>query len=230
MKKKSILAITIAALALVWILAVVAYTMVLELPWLCFGSITCTVIAIIIAEVYLLALRKDPGEQATEPGALGIILTIVFIIVVVLLNSVFVLRKFADFNWILLTLNAAIIVCYVLLLLWVEKSTARLANQLAKTEQKTAASKEISRKLGELLAITADTELRAKLLKLKEAVDYSTNISTEATAYKENQMNAQLDELFQLIVGRAEQLIILKKIEAVEMTWKTRSSAASSLR
>lgn len=230
MKKSTTLAITIAILGLVWIFAIAAYTMIFELPWLCWGSITCTVVAIIAAELYLLVFRKDIGEQGTEPGALGIILTVCFLIITVLLNSIFVLVRFGDFNWFLVTLNLVAIAGYIVLLLWVEQSAARLARQLEKTEQKTTPSVNVARKLGELLAITEDTEIRGKLLKLKEAVDYGTNISTNATADKEMQIGAQLDEIAQLTIARADRLIILNKVEAAEMTWKMRSSTASSIR
>lgn len=230
MKKTSALAITVAILGLVWVFAVAAYTMLFDLPWLCWGSITCTVIAIVVAEIYLLAFRKDPGEQGTESGTLGIIFTICFLLITALLNSVFVLLRCGDFNWVLLTLNLLVIACYIVLLLWAEQASARLARQLEKTEQKTAPSVSIARKLGELLAITEDAEIRGKLLKLKEAVDYGTNISTNATAAKEVQMGALLDELAQLTIARADRLIILNKVEAAEMTWKMRSSTASSVR
>lgn len=228
--KTSILAISIGLLGLVWIFAVAAYTMVLGLPWTCWGSITCTVIAVIAAEVYLLVFKKDPGEEGVETGALGSILTIAYFLITVLLNSVFVLLACGDFNWVLLTLNLLAIVCYIILLLWVEQHTARLTKQLIKTEQKTTPSREIARKLGELLAITEDTEIRGKLLKLKEAVDYGTNISTNATASREEQMSDQLDEIVQLTIAHADRMIILNKVSAAEMTWKMRSSTASSNR
>ena len=212
--KTSILAISIGLLSLLWIVAVVVYTTVLCLPWTCWGSVVCTVVAVIAAEVYLLVLKKDPGNAAAEPGALGSILTVAYFLITVLLNSVFVLLACGDFNWVLLTLNLAAIVCYIILLLWVEQHTARLAKQLVKTEQKTAPSREIARKLGELLAITEDAEIRGKLLKLKEAVDYGTNISTNATASREEQMSDQLDEIVQLTIGHADRMIILNKVSA----------------
>ena len=123
-----------------------------------------------------------------------------------------------------------VVASYIIPLLWVELSVARLIRQLKVTEQKTTPSVNIRKKLGELLAITEDTEIRGKLLKLKEAVDYGTNISTNATAEKEVQMGALLDELAQLTIARADRLIILNKVEAAEMTWKMRSSTASSVR
>ncbi len=230
MKKTSALAITIAILGFVWVFAIAVYIKLCGLPWLCWGSVTCTIIAIMAAEVYLLVFRKDPGNQGAEPGVLGIIFSVGYLLIAVLLNSIFVLLGFGDFNWVLVTLNVVAIAGYIILLLWAEQTSARLERQMEETAQKTAPSINIGRKLGELLAITQDKEIRARLLKLKEAVDYSTNISTNATSEKEFQMDMQLDELAQLTIARADRLIILNKVEAAEMTWKMRNSAASSVR
>lgn len=232
MKKTSknyIFAVSIAILGLVWLVSVIAYTRVFELPQLGWGSIVCTAAAVVAAELYILVFRKDPGEQGLEPGALGTVLTSGFLLMEALLNGVFVLLKRGGFSWLLFTLNLIVFAGYIILLLWVEQSNAKLAGRLAETAQKTASFSEISRKLGELLAITEDAEIRKELLKLKEAVDYSTNISTSATAASEARMNEQLDELVRLMNARADRLAVLQKINAAEMTWKMRNNTASSL-
>lgn len=223
-----ILAISIGLLGLVWIFAVAAYTISLSQARFCWGSIVCTVAAVAVSELYLLMFRKEPGETASEHGVFGNILTIAYFVITILVNSVFVLLKWGNFNWLLITLNLTALVLYVILMLWVDQHTARLSSQLSQSEQKTVSSGEIARKLGELLAITEDAEIRVRLLKLKEAVDYGNNISTSATSSKEWQMSRQLDEIVQLTIGRADRMIILKKISAAEMTWKMRSSTASS--
>ena len=50
--KNYILPISIAILGLVWIFAVAAYVKTLELPQFNWGCILCTLIAIVVAEVY----------------------------------------------------------------------------------------------------------------------------------------------------------------------------------
>ena len=243
MKKTTTLAITIAILGLVWAIVLASYAIfqdVIELgsfDWdllnweeVALGSIACAIVAIVAAEIYLLAIRKESTESGTEFGALGIIFTVAFLLISILLNSVFALLGRGDFNWLLLALNLVTVAGYVVVLLWVDKASAGLTQRLEKTEKKTAPSVNIGRKLGELLAITEDTEIRGRLLKLKEAVDYSTNISTEATVGKEMQVEDLLDEIARLTLARADRLIILNKVSSAEAAWKMRSSAASSVR
>lgn len=243
MKKTTILAISIAVLGFVWAIALASYTIFQDvialgrfdwdsLNWeeVALGSIVCTVVAILVAEVYLLAIRKEPSESGVEFGALGIIFTVAFLLIVVLLNTVFALLDRGDFNWLLLVLNLTIIAGYIVVLLWSEKASDGLNDRLEKTEAKINPLVNIKRKLGELLAITEDAEVRSRLLKLKEMVDYSTNVSTEATVDKEMQMEDLLDEIARLTLSRTDRLIILNKISSAETAWKMRSNAASSIR
>jgi hypothetical protein len=88
----------------------------------------------------------------------------------------------------------------------------------------------ISRKIGELISMTTDKDIKARYLKLKEAVDYSNNISTQATLNADQLMCSQLDELAHLTLADTTGVIILEKIDAVEMTWKMRSNMSSSVR
>ena len=230
MKKTSVLGITLGIVGAVWIIAVIAFHAVLGLEWLCLGSIACVGVAVAAAELYLLVLRKDPGPQAAEPGALGVIFTVIYTIIALLLNTILVIKGYGNFNWLLVVLNLAALAGYIILVLWVDQSSAQLEKKLEKVEQKTAPSVNLGRKLGELVAITTDEEVRSRLLKLKEAVDYSTNISTQATADREAQFAAQLDEIAQLTIARADKIIILGKLETAEMLWKMRNATSATFR
>lgn len=228
--KTFILAISIALVGIVWIVAAGVCTAALKLPFLSWDGIAGVVMAMIAAELYLLVFRKNPGEGGTETAALGIIFTVGYFLTAVLMNSVFVLLALGGFSLLFLILNLAVLVCYIMLLLWAEQQTARLGRQMAKTEEKTAPTREIARKLGQLLAICDDPEIKSSLLKLKEAVDYATNISTDATATYDDQMNTLLDEIVQLALGNADRMIMLNKVSSAQKLWKMRSGAASSRR
>ena len=230
MKKTSILGITLAIVGAVWMLAVVLSHLFLKLPWLCWGSIAGVAVAVGAAEIYLLVLRKDPGSQAAEQGALGAIFTVIYLIIALLANTLLLVTGYGYFSWLLIVVNIAILAGYIILVMWTDQASKRLEKQLETVEKKTAPNTHIARKLGELLAITQDDEIRGRLLKLKEAVDYSTNISTQATADREMQMGAQLDETAQLTIARADRLIILGKVETAEMLWKMRNATSATFR
>lgn len=225
MKKKSVLGISIAIVSVVWALAVVAYFKLLDLPWKCWGSITCTMIAAVITELYLLIFRKDLGKNGGGNEALGIILTIAYFLIVLLLNSVFALLQYGDFNLVLLILNLLAMAAFIILLLWVEHSNTHLARRSEETAYKVAPTVDISKKLGELLSITQDDAIRSRLLKFKESVDFSSNISTPLAAANIARIAQMLDDIARLTIAQTDRVIIFNRLNVVETAWKLRNTS-----
>lgn len=225
MKKKSVLAISIAIISIVWALAVVAYVKLFDLAWMCWGSITCTMIAAITTELYMLVFRKDLGKNGGGNEALGIILTISYFLIVLLLNSVFALLQYGDFNLVLLVLNLFALASYIILLIWVENSNTHLARRGEETAYKVAPTVDISKKLGELLSVTQDADVRGRLLKFKESVDYSSNVSTPQAASNISRVAYMLDDIARLVIAQTDQMIILNRLNAAESAWKLRNTS-----
>lgn len=225
--KKTIFAISIALIGLIWISLIVAYSTLLNLASRCLTSVISMVLSIIIVELYLLVFKRDSNNQSVETGAIGIISTICFLFVIAVINTIFIFKVLAILNWIVLAINLTVDVIYIGVIVSVEQYVTRLNKQLIYAEQKKVNSKEIARKLGELLSIADDVDVKERLLKLKEAVDYSTNISTYATSDIDIKMQNQLDELVQLMLGQADKMIIIEKLTVAEKTWKMRSNTAS---
>lgn len=189
----------------------------------------CGLVAVVLSILYLMVFRHSPGKQATEVGALSIYFAAFYVVAAMVSNTVFILSGHGEFNKLLLLSNVIVNAIYIFLILCVEKSVYRLSQQLARTEQKLSGAAGISAKLGEMLSIVEDDAIRKQILKLKEAVQYSSNMTTDSTVQSERTMAHQLDELMSLINDQAELSAIQSKIREVEITWKTRSNAASSM-
>lgn len=231
LSKRGAMGISLAAAWFVWFMAIIIRNIAKDLDWNCWGGITYTAIALGVAELYLLVFRKNPGRSGTETGAIGVILTICFLVIDVLFNTVCILLDAGAFeNWFPMVVNMVFVIGYAILIMWVGQGTNRIANAQEKTEQKTAPTMDLSRKLGELLGLAEDDEVRGKLYKLKEMVDYSTNVSTNATLKKEALVNEKLDEVAQLMISRADHRIILKKIDDAQKLWSMRSSTSATIR
>jgi len=231
LSKRGIMGISLAAGWFVWFMAIVIYNIANDGDWECWGGITYTAIALGVSELYLLVFRKNPGRSGTETGAIGVILTICFLLIDVLFNTVCILLEAGSFeNWFPMIMNMVFVIGYVVLIMWVGQGTNRVATLQEKTEKKTAPTMDLSRKLGELLGLADDDEIRGKLYRLKEMVDYGTNISTNATLKKEVLVNEKLDEIAQLMISRADRRIILKKIDDAQKLWSMRSSTSATVR
>lgn len=224
---RTLLSIAIAALGVVWLLVIftISNWFIPALPYS--GGAVFVLIAAALSILYLMVLRRSPGRQAAEAAAVPIYFTILYVIAAVGLNTVLVLLGLGGSNRLLMICNVALDAVYILVILFAEKDNQRLAEQLSRTEQKLSEPVNISAKLGRILGAAEDSQIRAQVLKLKEAVDFSTNITTGATFESEQLMERQLDELMELIAGQAERSAIQDKLREAELTWKTRGSAAA---
>ena len=222
---RSILSLAIGLLGLVWCLAI--WVVAGRFLILCTGGILCGVLAVVLALVYLTLFWSAPGRGGAEAGALSLWLTLAYVAAVLFSSTMLILRGLGGLNRILLFAFAAITAVYLILILSAEKSAHRLSRQSDLMEQKLAGPLHISAKL---LSITQEGPVRTRLLKLKEAVDYSSNRTTSLTAESERQMVLQLEELLQLLSQGGEPAAVQDALRQAELTWSTRTSAASSMR
>ena len=225
-----LISMTVGILGTLWALAILILAGMRD-PVIHFaGSLSFGVIAVALAVTYLSFLRLAPGRQAVEPGALSIIVTVVYVLILLGINTALIPVNLGGFNRYLIIGNIIIDVVYVVLILYVEHDTRRLKEQLDCTEAKTAASVDISEKLGALLGIAEDEEIRSRLLKLKEMVDYGTNITTTSTTAQEQRMAGYLDELMNLLMANSRKELVIEKIQQAQRCWEMRSSTALSIK
>ena len=226
LSNKKLLALLVAAAGCIWRLTVPAVAGVLP----CSGAMLCGLAAAVVAILYLMLFRTPSARQAEEAGALSICLTFGYVAAAMALNAWLILRYLGGFNPILLLGNAVLAVGYLALVIGAERSAQRLSAQLERTEEKLSVTAELSAKLGAMLALAEDQGVRERILKLKEAVDYSSNITTGSTFEREKQMEGLLDELLALLSQGGEASLIQDKLREAEHIWRARSAAAASAR
>lgn len=219
-----LLSVTIAVVGLLWCFAMIAVASLMMPPWPLVGGILFGLLAVVVSILYLLVFRHSPGKQAAENGAITVYLTVSYVLATLGCNTAYILTRHGAFSRFLVLSNFAIIAVYCVAILFAEKDVKRLSDQLSRTERKTAGPGYLSAKLGVLLSMTEDKALHSRLLKLKESVDYSSNITTDATLASEKRMAALLDELQTLITDQADASEIQKKLHEAETEWKTRAN------
>ena len=216
--------LTVALLGGVWCLCLCLIVGLLMPKLRYAGGLIGGIVAVAISLVYLLRFRRFPSKAAEEVGALGVYFTAVYVVVALAANTVFILLQLGGFNPVLLVCNLLIMVVYILVILYTERNTRRVSERLERAAQKTAVPTELSIALGRIVAKTEEGELRQRLLKLKESVDYSSNTTTADSAAAEKIMVEQLAALEEMITNQRDYAEILSKIREAEITWKTRGS------
>jgi hypothetical protein len=167
-------------------------------------------------------LRGDVGS-----AAIPAYYTVVFLVLSVVANTIFLILSLSDFATILIIIDILLLVVYLSIMLCSTAYLSSLKNKGLTVDRKTASSAQISDSLEELTALTENAEEKAVLLKLKEAVDCSTNTSQRMSEPIEAEMGKQLKQLRSAILEKKETSIILKLIADAAVVWNRRNATMS---
>lgn len=228
LSNKKVLSVSLVLLGLVWCLVMYVVASWYLPPHSSWGGIAGGIMAVVIAVAYVLGFRVTPGAQAVEVGGISIIATIVFLVISVAMNTLLIVINCGNFNGGLLAGNVIVDVSFLVLTFYMDRHAMRVASQLERTGKRSSASDSLSRTLGSLIGMAEDAEVSGRLVRLKEAVDHSSNISTARTISIEQQFAAELTELGHMMAASADSAAVLEKIQKAERIWKRRCAAALS--
>lgn len=227
LSKKAILGIVLAAVWFVWFVAILFITIGRDLSWDFWGGVSCTAIAVAVAALYLLVFRRDPEKTGKQNNPLGAVMTVCFLLIDILMNTVLIMGDIGNFNLLLVLLNMLLIIGYVILIMWVGQSHNRQEKTEEKEEKKSKKEKEdgcqeVSQKLSQLMDMTDDDEICGKLYKLKGIVDNSPEASSRNALKKEALVEDNLEQIVQMMIDQEDRWVILDKIEETEKLWAMR--------
>lgn len=227
---KTALSISVILLGFVWCIAMLAISWLFFSVSGCFGAIIGGIISVAAALLYLQVFHTAPDKQATEIEATAVYITVAYLGISGIVNTLFVLLRQGGFNIMLIAVNLLIDAAFVIAAIYVEMYIARTVRRLIVSENRVNTVEVISRKIGTLVGFAENEEIRKQLLKLKEVVDYSSNISAAHTHELENEMEAQLNRIMELMENTSDPQTIQKQIGAAEIIWKQRCNTGSSMR
>ncbi|WP_029504924.1 hypothetical protein [Lachnoclostridium phytofermentans] len=186
-------------------------------------------ISYVVAGVSLLLIKKNNNRNTTEISYIPVYYTAVYLLVSVIINTYFVFRVTGKLNVVLVVLNLVIFVAFISIRLYTDGFVARVDVQTRHSADKIRPITSISSQLAIMLSVTTDSDIKKQLLKLKEIVDYSSNVSQEFSENSQKLFLLQLNQIQSLIVEHKDKDEINKKIQEATATWKTRNSVVSTI-
>ena len=186
-------------------------------------------ISYVVAGVSLLLIKKNNNRNTTEISFIPVYYTAVYLLVSVIINTYFVFRVTGKLNVVLVVLNLVIFVAFISIRLYTDGFVARVDVQTRHSADKIRPITSISSQLAIMLSVTTDSDIKKQLLKLKEIVDYSSNVSQEFSENSQKLFLLQLNQIQSLIVEHKDKDEINKKIQEATATWKTRNSVVSTI-
>ena len=187
-----------------------------------------TVFSFVVACVSFLTIKKTTSYDTTEASVVPIVTTGIYLIGAILFNNIFIFGLYVFLEKILVISNILWFIVFIAVRLFVNNYINRLDNQTKIISQKFENNKAIAANLSILLSNDMDSDIKSRVLKLKEMVDYSTNITS---GYDSNYCNAFLSKLNQidlLIKQNASKEQLIKEIGEAESIWKARNGVLAS--
>lgn len=191
----------------------------------CFG-----VISFVVAGVSLLLIKITNNKNTTEINYIPVYYTSVYLLVSLIINTLFVFLVTGKYNIILVVLNLVVLVAFISIRLYTSDYITRVDRQTRYSADKISPISSISTQLATLLSITTDSDIKKQLHKLREMVDYSSNVSQAFLENSQNLFLLQLNQIQSLIIEHKSNDEITNKIQEATVTWKTRNSMSSTIK
>lgn len=187
-------------------------------------------LSFIIAGVSLVLIRVKDNRNVIEISYTPVYFTTIYLVISIVINTYFSFQASGKYNVILVMLNLLILIAFISIRLYTDDFVSRVDEQTKYSVEKIRPVTSSSSQLAIMLSLTSDTDIKKQLLKLKEIVDYSSNVSQDFSEDIQNLFLLQLNQIQSLIVEHKDQDEINKKIQEAIVTWKTRNSLVSTIK
>lgn len=188
------------------------------------GGFVGAIVAFLLCIGSLFLIQQRDESSMTEINAIPVWISLVYLSLALVVNSIFIFIRDDGPAKPLVISNVVLFVLFFATRMYTENYAQRVEEQAELMTEKTQSVADISARIGIILGMTTDNDVKKKLLSLKEMVNYSTNINHSGTEQIEAQFIAQLRGIEGLIHNRSDKQIILQKIDEASAVWKNRNS------
>lgn len=221
--------IIIAGLTVIWIVGfILSWNLFLAGPNYWIGFLF-GLIGLVIAGVTIF-LFGESNYNTTEIGYIPIYYTAVFVVLMMILNLSFAFVWSRFLRPVFIVANLVIILVYVVLAYNASRNLQRVKELTEYAPGKMKNTADISRQLSVLLSIAQDAGVRQELLKLKEIVSYSNNVTQQFSEDDERLFLEKLVNIQEDLSNNADTKTVMDKIKDAATTWNIRNSSINSMR
>ena len=201
--------IALIGAAFIWIVAFILYQIYHEVGVNYWTGFAFGLIGMAAAEAGVLFAAKT-NRSTLETSGIYAYYSLIYIAVIIALNVFFASTD--DYIYVLLTYNA-------------DKYIKNASDKTERAAAKTQNVSDISKELAVLISISRDSEIKQELIKLKEKVDYSNNVSQNISQKTEDVFLQKLHNIHDAISKGIGSDIIKSGIRDAEETWNIRNSS-----
>ncbi|MBR5968985.1 MAG: hypothetical protein IK016_01420 [Lachnospiraceae bacterium] len=211
----------------VWLVFVVTMSKGIYSTGRFFTTIICGLLSfgVAIASVFFVSGRRR--RNLTEVRALPVLFSAVYLLIALIVNAVFLLNMGDSQIRMQIIINTVLLAFFAVIFIGSGEYLRHVEVQTEKVIEKTGQLSDISMRLGSIISLSKDEEIKRRVLSLKEKVDYSGNITQSKTADLQNEFGAllmRIEETVQ-VSGSSEKVSAL--IDEAERIWSARNAVAA---
>ena len=216
-------------IGIIWVIAFIIYQNSPNIGsdyWIAFAF---GLIGIVVAELSII-LRSKSNSSTLETGAVSLVYTVIFTIIILALNMFFAFMQKHELAPVFVIVNLIVLFVYGLLIYYSNKYLLRVNELTEYSAEKTGSVADISQQLATLISISNDNEIKKELVKLKEKVDYSNNVSQNFSKEQEEIFLQKIYSLQDDIADGVAKDIVISKIRDASATWGSRNSHVNTIK
>ena len=214
-----------------WILIILVTVNFMLAGFYAWAGIIGGIIAFVIAFLSIIFWKHKEGRDITEINMIPAYVTCMYLVITVIINTVFCFMAYLNYpKAIPLAVNAALLIGFTSIRLFTAPYREHVARTAEHTAEKVYNVNTLSAQLGELISMAKDEMVVKKLKKLKEQLDYSSNVSQTCTEDLENIFRNHLNEIGCSLTRNETPDKVMPKIDAAEQIWKRRNSISAATR
>ncbi len=213
-----------------WCACVVVFTDFSNKGFNFWCALSFSIAAFAVTFLSIVLANVSGNRNLTEAANIPNIISIIYLIIAVLFNAIFLFYIREQLDKLLLIVNIFILIIFAVARIYINSYIDRLNEQTNKIIKKSEPASDLSVKISLLISKVEDIEIRNKLLNLKEAMDFSPNLSQTQTIGCENMMEKQLEKIDGLINSNASKDEIKDRIKEADIIWKSRNSISAVIK
>ena len=188
-------------------------------------ALAFSIVAFILSFVSVAGMRISSNRNLTEINALPLIASIAYLVAAVAFNSIFIFGIYFGFRAVLVVVNVLVLIAFASYRLFTNNYASHIEALSEQITAKTSDAAFISSKIAGIAGKISDEDMRKRVLKLKETVDYSTNITQAWAVGIQDEFLLELNILETMLDEGCSKAAFDEKMSKLEAVWKSRNSA-----
>jgi len=227
--KRNIILLSTVIIGVLWCVLMLLLADYDKAEFYFWGGLIGGILNICISVAAILMIGQRKAKSTAELSYLSLIIVSVYNIVGLVIDTIYCIIGRGDHEKVLVAINLILLALFIVAIIASFHFSERAETHAEIISGRMTPTLNYSGMLGTMLALTTDAQVKGKLLELKKAVDYGTNVSRAYEEAAEAPFYQKLTEINNLIVSNASPETIIAETDTAIRLYRSRNASMQSL-